>query len=348
MTPLEIIIRNRVAAQGPISLAAYMDLALQHPDYGYYRVREPLGRTGDFITAPEVSQLFGEMIGVWCAEAWRNLGQPVSFALVELGPGKGTMMADIMRATAHVGGFHHAKSLYLIESDAKLRARQTEKLAPYRPQHIQDIAQIAAQPLIIVANEFFDAIPVRQFEKTFQGWAEKMVGIEKDALSLTLRLLSEPEKNMIPAPLREARPGTIYEFAPKAQSMLRDLGCALAAQKGAALIIDYGYSASSGASTVQAVSQHKYANIFESPGEIDLTAHVDFTLLSDLAKEAKLQVADVTGQGAFLKNLGIKIRADALKLHAAPAQITDIDKALDRLIGYDQMGELFKVLQIRS
>ena len=165
MTQLERLIRDIIAKKGPISLEAYMELALQHPDYGYYRVREPLGRTGDFVTAPEVSQMFGEMIGVWCAEAWRLLGKPDPFALIELGPGWGTMMKDILRATTHVHGFHAAKHLCLIDSDKLLRQKQQEILGNQSPKYFDDIAQIPPMPSIIVANEFFDSLPVRQFEK---------------------------------------------------------------------------------------------------------------------------------------------------------------------------------------
>ena len=348
MTPLERIIREIIAAQGSISLAAYMELALQHPTYGYYRVREPVGRTGDFITAPEVSQMFGEMIGVWCAEAWRMLGKPDTFALVELGPGRGTMMRDILRATAHVAGFHDAKKLYLIDSDEALRGEQQATLGGYVPHYCADISELPPSPTLLVANEFFDALPVRQFEKTFQGWSERRVAVVEDALTLVLSPLDVVEANLIPAALREALPGTIVETSAQAQNLMRDVARHLVAYKGSMLLIDYGYVSPSGSATVQAVSQHAYADIFERPGEVDLTAHVDFTALSESAREVKAQVSDVIGQGEFLQNMGIDIRTENLKKHAAEPQSTDIDAALHRLTDSAQMGELFKVIEIKG
>lgn len=348
MNALEKIIRGIVSKQGPISMAAYMELALQHPDYGYYRKREPLGREGDFITAPEVSQLFGEMIGVWCAEAWKRLDKPDPFALVELGPGRGTMMQDLLRATANVGKFHAAMKLFLDESDEALRMRQKEALSAKEPKHVAGISEIPAMPMIIVANEFFDAFPVRQFEKTFRGWAERMVAEENGALVITLRPLTEFEKKLVPAALTDAVPGTVFEFSAQAQALVREIAQAVAQRKGAALIIDYGYTAGSGTSTLQAVSKHAPVSIFERPGEVDLTSHVDFGMLADTARAAGAQVSAVEGQGEFLRDCGIEIRAAALKTHATEKQAEDIDFALRRLMGESEMGTLFKVLEIKA
>jgi NADH dehydrogenase [ubiquinone] 1 alpha subcomplex assembly factor 7 len=348
MNELEKIIRDIIGKQGAVSLAAYMELALQHPEHGYYRVREPLGREGDFITAPEISQMFGEMIGVWCVEAWRSLGKPNPFALVELGPGRGTMMQDILRATARVGGFHDAKQLCLLDSDKALRKEQREKLGEAAPRYIDDVAQLPPMPALVVANEFFDALPVRQFEKTFRGWTERMVTVVNDALAMTQRPLESVEENLIPAAARDAAPGTVIEMSPKSQSVMRDLARRLAAQKGALLVVDYGYVAASGNASVQAVSHHKHADIFERPGEVDLTAHVDFTALATAARETGVEVGHVIGQGEFLRNLGIDIRADALKKHATLPQAAAIDAALRRLTDESQMGLLFKVMEIRG
>lgn len=348
MTPLEEIIHKTIAAQGAISMAAYMELALQHPDYGYYRKCEPIGRTGDFVTAPEVSQLFGEMIGIWCVEKWRTLDCPKSFALIEFGPGRGTMMADLLRATAHVVGFRAALKLYLIESNEVLKDHQRSRLAEYAPTYIEDIAEAQALPIVAVANEFFDALPVRQFEKTFRGWAERMATSENGSFVLTLRPLSEIERNLIPKNLHEALPGVVYEFSPKSLSAMRGIARTLIERSGAFLIIDYGYAAASGAPTIQAVSQHKRANVFERPGEIDLTAHVDFAALGKAARAEGAFVSAVMGQGEFLKNCGIDIRADALKQHATEDQVADITLALNRLTDNSQMGTLFKVLEVRS
>jgi NADH dehydrogenase [ubiquinone] 1 alpha subcomplex assembly factor 7 len=348
MNALEVIIHEIIAKQGALSVAAYMELALQHPVYGYYRTREPLGRRGDFITAPEVSQMFGEMIGVWCTEVWRGLGCPDPFALVEYGPGHGTMMRDILRATARVGGFHASKKLYLIDSNEVLRSRQRKILGEYAPIHIDDISQAPPMPLIVVANEFFDALPVRQFEKTPRGWAERMVTVEKGALAPALRPLNEAENNLVPPALGEAAPGAVFEFSPKAQVLMREISRALASIKGAMLTIDYGYVASSGAPTVQAVSHHASADIFERPGEVDLTAHVDFSALADAAREGGAKVSAVMGQGEFLRNCGIEIRAESLRKHANEKQAADITSALHRLTDDDQMGSLFKVMEVTA
>jgi NADH dehydrogenase [ubiquinone] 1 alpha subcomplex assembly factor 7 len=348
MNPLEQIIREIIATQGAISLATYMELALQHPTYGYYRVREPLGRSGDFITAPEVSQMFGEMVGIWCVETWRSLGKPHPFALVELGPGRGTMMQDILRATAHVSGFHAAKKLYLLDSDEALRNQQNEKLGDNAPHYIDVIAQLPPIPTIILANEFFDALPVRQFQKTFRGWTERMVTLEEDSLVLAPRPLESGEEDLIPAMMRDAVPETIVETSLKGQNIVRELAQHVQAQTGAILIVDYGYAAPSGAATLQAVSSHAYTDIFERPGEIDLTAHVDFSALIDAASEARASVSSVIGQGEFLKNMGIEIRADQLKKRATFPQAATINADLHRLIDDEQMGALFKVVEIRS
>lgn len=348
MNALEALIREIVAAKGPLGLDAYMELALQHPAFGYYRVRDPLGRAGDFVTAPEVSQMFGEMIGVWCAEAWRALGMPSPFALVEFGPGHGSMMADALRATAHVAGFHEALRLCLVESDAALRARQREVLGAYRPVFLEGAAEIPAMPLIAVANEFFDALPVRQFESTFRGWAERVVTVADDRLAFALRPLGEPEMALIPDALRDARPGTVFECAPQAQAVMRQIARLLADRRGAMLIVDYGFTARSGAGTVQAVAGHARADVLERPGEVDLTAHVDFTALAAAAQAGGASVSPVIGQGAFLKNMGIEIRADALKKRATPAQAEVLESALRRLTDAEAMGELFKVLDVRG
>lgn len=349
MNPLEKIIRNKIAAEGPLSIAAYMELALQHPVYGYYRARDPLGRTGDFVTAPEVSQLFGEMIGVWCAQTWKELEHPNPFALLELGPGRGSMMRDLLRATAHASGFHDSKKLYLIDSNEVLRRKQLEALGPAAaPQYIDSIDELPPMPTLVIANEFFDALPVRQFEKTFRGWAERMVAVENDSLVPALRLLTETEKSLIPAGLWEALPGVVFEASLQAEAFMRDLCQTLAARKGAALVIDYGYAAPSGSATLQAVSRHKTASLFENPGEVDLTAHVDFTALAAIARHAGLKTSPLLGQGEFLKNWGIEIRADSLKKHATPQQAASLDAGLRRLTDESQMGNLFRVLEIRS
>ncbi|MGB9152190.1 MAG: SAM-dependent methyltransferase [Alphaproteobacteria bacterium] len=352
MNALEKIIRDVISTKQTagemISLADYMEIALQNPDYGYYRVRQPLGRTGDFVTSPEVSQMFGEMIGVWCAQTWRELGKPNPFALVELGPGRGTMMRDILRATANVGGFHEAKQLCLLDSDKALRAEQRAKLGADAPRYFDDVAQLPPIPAVILANEFFDALPVRQFEKGFRGWCERKVTVKDDALVSVLHALTAEENDLIPPEMRKRLPGTVVEISPKAQDIMHGLSRCLATHTGSMLIIDYGYTAPSGAATVQAVSNHAHADIFERPGEVDLTAHVDFTALAKEARDSGLAVSPVIGQGEFLKNMGIEIRADSLKKQATLPQAAALDAGLRRLIDDAQMGKLFKVMEVKG
>ncbi len=343
MNPLERHIRELIAAQGPISLAAFMNLALQHPEHGYYRRRDPVGRNGDFITAPEVSQLFGEMIGLWCADTWRQMGEPDAFNLVELGPGNGTLMADALRGTARISGFQRGLRLGLLESNSVLQARQSEKLAAYHPSHLDNLDEIEPLPILIIANEFFDALPVRQFEKDFRGWTERMVTILDDRLAFVLRPLTDAEFNLIPPDFHEAVPGTCFEFCPQAQALMRDLARRVGVQGGAALIVDYGYASPSLRPTVQAVSKHQHADVLDRPGEIDLTAHVDFAALVKAARTEKASVYGPIGQGDFLRALGIELRADALR-RAAPGKVQDIDSGLKRLTS--DMGELFKVIAV--
>ncbi len=348
MSPLERIIREIIEAQGGISLAAYMELALQHPAHGYYRIANPIGRDGDFITAPEISQMFGEMLGVWCAETWRAMGKPAAFALVEFGAGRGTMMRDILRATSRVGGFHEAVNLYLVESSEVLRAAQRDILQDAHPHFISALTDIPPMPTLVVANEFFDALPVRQFEKTFQGWAERMVVVENDALVLAPRLLDAAEMNLVPPALHDATPNTIFEFCPKAQNIIHAIAQHIVKHHGAMLAVDYGYTATTGNATIQAVANHAYADIFSNIGETDLTAHVDFAALATAARLAGAETLPLVGQGEFLRNLGIKLRADALKKNAAPAQAAEIEIALHRLTSDAEMGVLFKMLEIKG
>jgi NADH dehydrogenase [ubiquinone] 1 alpha subcomplex assembly factor 7 len=319
---------------------------LQYPDYGYYRRRNPIGREGDFITAPEISQMFGEMIGLWCADVWRQMGQPDKFVLVELGPGRGTLMQDALRATAKVPGFHQALQLYLLESSETLRKIQQEKLVEHLPIYIDDLTQLPDLPLIVMANEFFDALPIRQFEKTFQGWCERMVTVDKNQLGFTLRPLDAMLLQLIPENLREANPGVFFEVSMPSTAILRHLAKHIARNGGAALIIDYGFTEPSGQPTLQAVSKHQYTDVLDDPGEVDLTAHVDFSLLKTVASGQGTIVWGPMGQGEFLQNLGIALRAAQLKQHADQANA--IDTALKRLTDPTEMGNLFKVLAVTS
>lgn len=321
-----------------------MRLALQHPEFGYYRHGDPLGRAGDFVTAPEISQMFGELIGLWCAEMWRLMGCPSDVTLLEMGPGRGTLMQDAMRATAKIPGFHEAVTLHLLESSATLRARQEERLAPHHPVYIESLAALPPKPLIAVSNEFFDALPVRQFEKSFQGWCERCVGFAESGLVFTLTPPDEALKLLIPQTMHDAPPNAVYEISPAAVNAMRDVAQHVARFGGASLALDYGFVQPDGKPTLQAVRGHAYADVLKDPGEADLTALVDFGMLGRAAAAQGVTVYGPVGQGDFLRAMGIELRAEVLKRRATPEQVAAIDHALHRLTDAAEMGTLFKAL----
>ena len=348
MGSLAAHIHDIIRQRGPISIADYMELALQHPEHGYYRKGDPLGQAGDFITAPEISQMFGEMIGLWCVEVWRMMGSPEAFTLLEMGPGRGTLMQDALRATAKISGFHTAMDLCLLESNETLRQMQQKKLAEYLPRWLDDVSELPAQPTIVVANEFFDALPIRQFEKTFQGWCERMVSVTGNEFGFTHWPLDEALVSLIPAPLREGTPGTVYEISMPSLTIMRSLAKHIAQHKGAVLAIDYGYPEAMGKPTLQAVYQHKFADVLKNPGEVDLTAHVDFSALASIVRAQNISITGPVGQGEFLKAMGIEFRAAQLKQRATPDQAAALDMALNRLTNSSEMGTLFKVMAMTS
>lgn len=348
VTPLADILADLIKKNGPLSVADYMRLALQHPEFGYYRHGDPLGQGGDFITAPEISQMFGEMIGLWCADLWRQMGKPESFTLLELGPGRGTLMQDALRAAAKIFGFHQALKLHLLESSETLRAKQKEKLIVFHPTYITDLNDLPRQPLIVIANEFFDALPIRQFEKSFDGWHERMVTAVDGKLAFALLPPDETIKLLLPESMRAANPGTVYELSPASMNMVRDLAKIVANRGGGALMVDYGYLVPDGKPTLQAVSNHQFTDVLGNVGESDLTALVDFGLLQRAAFIDDIKVHGPVGQGAFLRALGIELRAEQLKRQATPEQTNAIDKALHRLTNDSEMGTLFKAMAVTS
>jgi SAM-dependent MidA family methyltransferase len=326
----------------------FMALCLYDPQHGYYSRRSPFGAAGDFITAPEMSQMFGELVGLWAAEVWQAMGRPDPVALVECGPGRGTMMKDALRVARAVPDFRKALRVHLIETSPGLRSRQRETLnaASDVPLHWHGgIDEVPAIPSIIVANEFFDALPVRQAERRPTGWHERMVAVDTDdTLTFTVAHVPLHDPGLTLPPAVAAAPvGEIFEWRP------RDAATAIArraASGGAALIMDYGHVRSATGDTFQAVRSHRYANPLASPGLADLTAHVDFEVLGEAAQEAGARVHGPVEQGTWLKRLGIEARAAVLKARASEAQCADIAAALHRLTGTGahQMGALFKVI----
>ena len=341
-------LRRRIEAQGPLSVADFMEDALGHPRFGYYTTRDPLGAAGDFITAPEISQMFGELIGLWCVVRWRSMGAPDPFLLVELGPGRGTLMTDILGAAGGAApGFTAALGLHLVETSPTLRAAQTKTLSTARPAPAwhDRFENVPDGPLIVIANEFFDALPVRQFERSGQGWRERLVDRDGDGFRF---VLSPPLEAPPPLPpgLGRMGEGDVAEVSPAGLDLAAAIGGRLAATGGTALIIDYGHRQSAVGDTLQAVKGHAYHGVLDSPGEADLTAHVDFAALGRAAKDAGAAVFGPVGQGAFLEALGLGARAAALIGQASPDQAREIAAARARLTG--SMGEMFKVMVISA
>ena len=335
------LIARRIALAGPISVADFMAEALGHPRLGYYRHALPLGAAGDFTTAPEISQMFGELLGAWLAERWLAMGRPAPVRLVELGPGRGTLMADALRATSGVPGFHAALDLHLVDINEPLHEAQRAALADFKPAWHERLDDVPAGPTLLVANEFFDALPVRQFHKTPRGWAERMVGLAPDGE--TLRFALAPGITPLAAFLPDAPDGAEAELSEAGRALAAAIGVRLRRDGGWALIVDYGRDQSGPGTSLQAVRSHRGVDILDRPGETDLSAHVDFAAL---AEATGVTTFGPTGQGDFLRRLGIVERARALKQRATPEQGRVIDDALARLIAPDQMGTLFRVLAV--
>lgn len=343
-TPLAHHIARLIEEMGPIPLSQYMALALGHPEHGYYMTRDPLGTRGDFITAPEVSQMFGELIGLWLADAWATQGGPERFALAELGPGRGTLMADALRAARAVPGMTAAAEIHFVETSPVLREAQ-KKRVPHATWH-ERIDTLPDLPLFLIANEFFDALPIVQYQRTERGWCERYVALADERLAPVLAPVPLANDKGLPVAMRGSPLGALAEISPASTAIVETLSSRIAAQGGAALIVDYGHTRSATGDTLQALRGHEYADPFDAPGEADLTAHVDFEALSRAVEAGGGTAYGPVEQGTFLMALGIEARADALRKQATEAQARDIDAALQRLTAPGEMGSLFKVLGI--
>lgn len=350
MTALAAELTAIIAAEGPMPLSRFMALCLGHPKHGYYITRDPLGVGGDFVTAPEVSQMFGELIGLWCADVWSQMGAPASVRLVELGPGRGTLMADALRAARAVPAFRAALSVHLVETSPALRARQQAKLAAAGVALAwhDRLEDVPAGPMLLIANEFFDALPIDHYVRGAHGWHQRLVGLD-DSGHLTFGLFGAPvPEALIPAPLRAAADGSVVELSPIRAAVADALARRLVDQSGAALVIDYGFTQRAVGDTFQAVRSHAYADPLAAPGEADLTSHVDFAALAEVARAAGAAVFGPVAQGAFLRGVGLDLRAAQLKAKASPLQVAVIDAAVSRLTANDQMGRLFQVLALAA
>ncbi len=349
-TPLAEIIRREIRDNGPMDLGRYMGLCLGHPAHGYYMTRDPFGVDGDFTTAPEISQLFGELIGAWVVDLWIKTGQNSPFRIAEFGPGRGSLMADVMRVTKPVPGFHDAVHLHLIETSPVLRAKQRDALSLYKVTWHDDLDSVPEDgQLMVLGNEFLDALPVRRFQKTREGWAEEVVGLEDDgAFAIGLAPADPAMVELFPRMLIYPQEYDRIEISPVLNKILKCTCNRIQKQRGAALFLDYGYPHSSYGDTVQAVHRHQPVSIFFAPGEADLTAHVNFETVGTIALENGLTVHGPAKQGDFLNRLGIHARKAVLDKNATDRQKTEMENSVTRLTSYDQMGELFKVIAITA
>lgn len=341
MTALADLLIRRIAATGPLTLADYMADCLLHPDHGYYATRDPFGAGGDFTTAPEISQMFGELLGLCLAQTWLDQGAPAPFTLAELGPGRGTLMADLLRATRTVPGFHAAARVTLIEASATLRSIQRRTLGDHPVIWADSVEALPEAPLFLIANEFFDALPIRQFTRQREGWAETVVGLEGDRLSLG-RTPHAPLASLDHR-LADTAPGDIVEICPAAAPIMARIGGLIARHGGAALLIDYGGWQSRG-DTFQALQDHRPTDPLAAPGRADLTAHVDFAALAHAAPPAR--ASRMIEQGALLQRLGIDQRAARLATSLTGAAQESHLAAHRRLTDRAEMGSLFKALAV--
>ena len=340
MTPLAAIIRDEIAKHGPMGMDRYMALCLMHPGHGYYTRRDPFGASGDFVTAPEVSQMFGELVGLWIAQVWQDMGRPDRAVLAELGPGRGTLMVDALRAMAVVPGLQAALQVVLVEQSPLLRDAQAERLAGANVSWVPGLDAVPEGPLVVVANEFFDALPIRQAERIDSLWLERVVRIDgAGAIVRGHRPLPQDMARSLPAAVAD---GTVIEWSEAGERIAASIGSRIARDGGAALIVDYGADGGTG-DTLQAVRNHAPGPVTDHPGEADLSAHVDIARLARAAAPAR--AAPLADQGAVLARLGIGARAERL---ARTGNADAVAAALDRLTSADGMGSLFKVLGLAA
>ncbi|MFT4960482.1 MAG: NADH dehydrogenase [ubiquinone] 1 alpha subcomplex assembly factor 7 [Paracoccaceae bacterium] len=331
----------RIRQDGPLSLADYMTDCLLHPTLGYYTTRNPFGVAGDFITAPEISQMFGELIGLSLAQSWLDQGSPARLTLAEIGPGRGTLMRDMLRVSHNIPGFHAAADIMLIEASPKMRDLQADTLANHAPRWIDSVADLPDQPLYLVANEFFDALPIRQYLRVGSGWSERCIGAQGKDLSFGQATPSH--LNALTHRIQDTKDNDLVEVCPTAPAIVTEISRRIASCGGAALIVDYGDWRSLG-DTLQAVRNHEPTDPLADPGQADLTAHVDFEALAIAARAAGCAHTKLTPQGVFLERLDITTRAQSLAKNLTGADLNTLISAHRRLTHPAEMGNLFKTL----
>jgi NADH dehydrogenase [ubiquinone] 1 alpha subcomplex assembly factor 7 len=343
-------IARRIRAEGPLSIAAYMAMALHDPEGGYYARRTPIGAQGDFITAPEISQVFGELIGLWCAVVWRQLGRPDPVILAELGPGRGVMIGDLVRAAATMPEFQRALRLHLVEASAPLRAAQERRLAQFGPIWVPRFEDLPDGPTLLIANEFLDALPIRQFVRRGPLWSERMVSLDDDnSLAFVEGAPNPVARWLVPEGLRDcAEDGAVVEICPAALTLAAALGARFSRQAGAALFIDYGYFRRAPGLTLRAFSRHCAVSVLTTPGTADLSADVDFAAFAKAARAGGAEIHGPVPQAQLLTALGARERTAALRARATPSQQRTLDSGLERLLDPSGMGTLFKAIALVS
>ena len=348
-SPLQSEIKKLIKSSGPMPVWRYMELCLTHPNYGYYISRDPLGREGDFTTSPEVSQMFGELLGLWVGSVWKAIGSPSLLRLIELGPGRGTLMADALRALRVLPPLYQALSIHLVEINPVLREKQKAALSGVRIIAWHDsLDQVPNGPAVILANEYFDVLPIHQAVKRETGWHERTVEVD-DGGKLAFGFAPDPMPRfevLLPPLVRAAPIGAVFEW--RSDTEIMKIATRMRDQGGAALIIDYGHIRSDAGDTFQAIARHSFADPLKNPGQADVTAHVDFQALARAAEDLGARVHGPVPQGEFLKWIGIETRAVTLMAKASLEVSEDISSALKRLTGDGRgaMGSMFKVLAV--
>lgn len=341
MNELGKILAAEIEKNGPISLYKFMKASLGHPEYGYYSRQEPFGEQGDFITAPEISQMFGELIGLWAVDVWFKLGSPSKFHLIELGPGNGTLMTDALRGARVAPEFLAAAQIHLVENSPRLKAKQATALVGYDISWHDALPDIDGAPVILIANEFFDALPIHQYCYRESEWYERLVTTTESEFVFTLA----PEPTSFDQILAGAD-DDIFETCPDGEEIISRISELLFVNNGAALIIDYGASDTLLGDSFQAVKGHGHVDPLNDPGESDLTAHVKFATHKNIASARDISVQGPTSQGRFLERLGIEARHHMLSQKANETQKKKLDAQLRRLTSTSEMGTLFKVMAL--
>jgi len=343
-------IARRIAAEGPLSIAAFMAMALHDPEDGYYAVRNPIGEQGDFITAPEISQVFGELVGLWCALMWQQLGEPDPIILVELGPGRGVLIDDLLRAATAIPAFRRALRLHLVEASRALRAEQEQRLGRLSPVWASRFEDLPDGPMLLVANEFLDALPIRQFVRGAVHWSERVVALNDQNRFVFVDGPESPIATLlVPMGLRErVGQGAIVETCPAALALAAALGARLARPAGAALFIDYGYFPSMPGSTLRALQRHRAVSAREAPGPADLSAHLAFAAFAEAARAGGAATYGPVPQAVLLTALGVAQRTAVLRARARPSQRQALDDGVNRLLDPGEMGTLFQAIALVS